>query len=122
MKILGIDIGGSALKGAPVDTETGRLLAERFRIETPVQLTPAGMAAAAAELAKHFHWRGPIGIGFPGVVQQGRIRTAASLHPKFVGCDARALFAKATGCRVAIGNDAEAAALAEDEVWRRPRL
>ena len=64
MNALGIDIGGSALKGAPVDLRTGRLLAERFRIPTPTPLSPARTAHAVADLAKHFNWRGPIGIGF----------------------------------------------------------
>jgi polyphosphate glucokinase len=113
MKILGIDIGGSALKGAPVDIRTGRLLAERFRVETPEVVTPAAMAKIAAGIAGHFKWRGPIGIGFPGVIQGSRILTSANLHPKFIGCDGGKLFAKATGCPVTLTNDAAAAALAE---------
>jgi polyphosphate glucokinase len=113
MKVLGIDIGGSALKGAPVDTATGRVLAERFRIETPKAVTPAAMAKLVAEMARHFKWRGPIGIGFPGVVHGPRILTAANLHKKFVGCDGGKLFAQATRCRVTLINDAAAAALAE---------
>ena len=113
MKILGIDIGGSAVKGAPVDTKTGRLLAERFRIETPKAVTPAAMAKDVAEIARHFKWRGPIGIGFPGVIHGSRILTSANLHKQFIGCDGGKLFAKATGCRVTLTNDAAAAALAE---------
>lgn len=113
MKILGIDIGGSAVKGAPVDTKTGRLLAERHRVETPRTLTPAAMARVVAGLARHFRWRGPIGIGFPGVVHGSRILTSANLHRKFIGCDAGRLFTRATGCRVALTNDAAAAGLAE---------
>lgn len=113
MKILGIDIGGSALKGAPVDTQTGKLLAERFRIETPTIVTPAAMAKIVALIARHFNWRGPIGIGFPGVIEGSRILTAANLHQKFIGCDGGKLFSKATGCKVAMTNDAAAAALAE---------
>lgn len=113
MNVLGIDIGGSALKGAPVDTRTGRLLAERYRIETPEPLPPKKMADAIAELAGHFHWRGPIGIGFPGVVHGSTILVAANLHKHFVGFEAGSLFAKATGCRVALTNDAAAAGMAE---------
>jgi polyphosphate glucokinase len=113
MKTLGIDIGGSALKGAPVDLKTGRLLAERFRVETPEAITPAAMAKVVAQIAQHFKWRGPIGIGFPGVIQGPRILTSANLHPRFIGCDGVKLFTKATGCRVALTNDAAAAALAE---------
>lgn len=114
MKALGIDIGGSALKGAPVDTRTGKLLAERHRIATPDPLSPAQMARAVAELAAHFKWRGPIGVGFPGVIQDNsRIMTAANLDSRFVGVDGAKLFGKATGSRVAMINDAAAAGLAE---------
>jgi polyphosphate glucokinase len=113
MIILGIDIGGSAVKGAPVDTKAGSLLAERHRVETPVRLTPAQMARQVAAIAGHFKWRGPIGIGFPGVVQDGVILTSANLHPGFIGCDAQRLFARATGCRMTLINDADAAGLAE---------
>ena len=113
MKALGIDIGGSAIKGAPVDTKTGKLLAERMRIATPEPLSPAQMARAVVELATNFRWRGPIGIGYPGVVLGSTIYTSANLHPDFVGCDAGKLFSKATGCRVAMINDGAAAAIAE---------
>jgi polyphosphate glucokinase len=114
MKALGIDIGGSALKGAPVDTSTGQLLGERHRIPTPERLSPAAMAGAVAELAAHFKWRGRIGIGFPGVIDDGgRIRSAANLDPDFVGVDGAKLFGQASGCRVAMINDAAAAGIAE---------
>ncbi len=113
MKVLGIDIGGSAIKGAPVDITTGRLLAGRFKIETPLLLTPLEMADAAAMIAAHFRWKGPIGIGFPGVIHGGRILTSANLDKKFIGCDGIKLFAKATGLPVALTNDAAAAGLAE---------
>ncbi len=113
MKVLGIDIGGSALKGAPVDCRTGRLLAPRFRVETSPEATPAATAKVVAEIARHFKWRGPIGIGFPGVIQGARIRTSANLHPRFIGCDGGKLFTRATGCRVTLTNDAAAAAQAE---------
>lgn len=113
MKALGIDIGGSAIKGAPVDLRTGRLLGERVRIETPEALTPAELGREVAQIATHFKWRGPIGVGYPGVVQGARTMTAANMHPRFVGCDAGRLLEKATGCRVALVNDADAAGLAE---------
>jgi polyphosphate glucokinase len=113
MNVLGIDIGGSAVKGAPVDTQTGRLLAERHRIETPEPLPPKQLAAAIADIAAQFEWRGPIGVGFPGVVHGSRILTCANLHRDFIGSDGGQLFAKATGCRVALTNDAAAAAMAE---------
>jgi polyphosphate glucokinase len=113
MNALGIDIGGSSVKGAPVNTKTGKLLAERHRIATPRHLSPVMMARVVAEIAQHFQWRGLIGTGFPGVIQGPHIMTSANLHPGFIGCDAVKLFGKSTGCRVALINDAAAAALAE---------
>lgn len=113
MKTLGIDIGGSALKGAPVDTTTGKLLAERFRIETSADQKPADVAKAVAAMAAHFQWKGPIGVGFPGAVENATIWTSANLHKKFIGCDGAKLFGKATGCAVAMINDAAAAGVAE---------
>jgi len=113
MKILGIDIGGSAVKGALVDTQTGKLIGERHRIETTGKLTPAAMAKTIAEIARHHRWKGAIGVGFPGVIHGSRILTSANLHEKFCGCDAVKLFSRATGCSVALVNDADAAGLAE---------
>lgn len=113
MKTLGIDIGGSALKGAPVDTKSGKLLDERFRIETPQKVSPGEMADIVAEIARHFRWKGPIGIGYPGVVQESVARTAANLDKRFIDCDLARLFSKATGCAVSATNDADAAGLAE---------
>jgi polyphosphate glucokinase len=113
MNVLGIDIGGSAVKGAPVDTQDGKLLEERFRIPTPEPVTPQEMGGLIADIARQFKWKGPIGVGFPGVVHGTRILTSANLHKDFIGCDAGVLFAKATKCRVAVTNDAAAAAMAE---------
>jgi len=113
MKTLGIDIGGSALKGAIVDTTTGKLLSERFRIDTPDTLTPKEMAGAVKAMTQHFKWKGPVGIGFPGVIQGSTIWTSANLDKKFIGCDGAKLFGQATGCRIAMINDAAAAGAAE---------
>jgi polyphosphate glucokinase len=113
MKVLGIDIGGSAIKGAPVDTATGKLLGERFKIDTPMRLSPNEMADAASMVAAHFRWRGPVGIGFPGVIHGNSILTSANLDKKFIGCNGIELFSKAIGTKVALTNDAAAAGLAE---------
>lgn len=113
MRTLGIDIGGSSIKGAPVETGTGRLLAERFKIETPLLLSPAEMADAAGMIAAHFRWRGPVGIGFPGVIHGSTILTSANLDKKFIGCDGIKLFSKVIGRPIALINDAAAAGLAE---------
>lgn len=113
MKVLGIDIGGSALKGAPIDTRTGKLLAERHRIATPNLLKPGEMGEALAALVRHFHWKGPVGCGFPGVVHGGTIKFIGNLHREFVDCDVSALFSRATKRPVSLVNDADAAGLAE---------
>ncbi|MBS1252038.1 MAG: Polyphosphate glucokinase [Anaerolineales bacterium] len=113
MEILGVDVGGSGIKGAPVDTETGELLAKRHRIKTPKPATPDAVAETVAKLAEHFEWSGVIGCGFPAAIQNGIARTASNIDDRWIGTNAAALFADATGCRVRVINDADAAGLAE---------
>jgi len=113
MQVLGIDIGGSGIKGAPVDVEKGEMLTERYRIKTPRPAKPKPIAKTVAKIARYFEWDGPIGCGFPAVVQQGIIRTAANIHDKWIGTNATTRFNKATGCPVKVINDADAAGLAE---------
>ena len=114
---LGIDIGGSGIKGAPVDLATGNLLAERFRIETPQPAVPKAVAETVGRVAAHFDWSGPVGVTFPGVVTHGVVHTAANLHPDWIGVDAAKLFAPALDLdqheQVHVLNDADAAGLAE---------
>lgn len=109
----GIDIGGSGMKAAPVDLATGELTAERFKILTPKPATPDAMADVVAELVRHFSWRGPIGVTFPGVVRHGVIHSAANVDESWIGTDADGLFTKAAGEEVHVVNDADAAGLAE---------
>ena len=113
MKVLGIDIGGSAFKGGPVDTKTGRLLAERHRVEIKSPCSLQEGAAAAREIVRHFKWKGPVGIGFPGIIQAGRIGAVGNLGDVWEGQNGAALFRRATGCPVKLVNDADAAGLAE---------
>ncbi|MDX9954025.1 MAG: ROK family protein [Anaerolineae bacterium] len=113
MKVLGIDIGGSGIKGAPVDTKSGELLEERFRLVTPQPSTPAAVAEVVGEVARHFKWRGAVGCGFPAVVQHGVTMTAANVDAGWIGADAAKLLAKATDCPVVVLNDADAAGIAE---------
>lgn len=113
MEILGVDIGGSGIKGAPVETETGELLHPRHRIPTPELGKPKPMAKVVAAVAQHFNWSGPIGCGFPSVIHNGVVHSAANIHKRWIGTDASSLFAKATGCDVYVLNDADAAGLAE---------
>jgi polyphosphate glucokinase len=113
MEILGIDIGGSGIKGAPVDTETGSLLASRHRVPTPEPSKPKAIADVVAEIARQFNWRGPVGCGFPAVVRNGIVMTAANINKKWIGTDATELFSQTTNCPVYVLNDADAAGLAE---------
>jgi len=113
MEVLGIDIGGSGIKGAPVDTERGALLAPRHRIPTPRPAKPKSVANVVAEIAQHFEWQGPIGCGFPAAMRAGEVLTAANIHNKWIGVHATDLFAEKTGCPVCVINDADAAGLAE---------
>jgi polyphosphate glucokinase len=115
MQILGIDVGGSGIKGAPVDTDTGQLVAERVRIKTPEKAEPQPVAEVVAEIARAFKWQGPVGIGFPAPIKSGVAMMAANISPKWVGTDADALFTKVTGCDCHMINDADAAGLAEME-------
>jgi polyphosphate glucokinase len=113
MHALGIDIGGSGIKAAPVDVATGKLLAARQKIATPRPALPDGVADVVKQLTTSFSWSGPVGITFPGVVTDGVTRTAANLDPAWIGMDAGALFAKAAGNPVRVLNDADAAGVAE---------
>jgi polyphosphate glucokinase len=113
MQVLGIDVGGSGIKGAPVDTETGELLAERMRIKTPTKAEPQPIADVVKNIARAFQWNGPIGIGFPAPIKSGVAMMAANISPKWVGVNADDLFTKTTGCDCTMINDADAAGLAE---------
>jgi polyphosphate glucokinase len=113
MQILGIDVGGSGIKGAPVDIKTGKLMAERVRIKTPKRAEPQPVAEVVAEIAKSFQWQGPIGIGFPAPIKAGVAMMAANVSEKWVGTNADELFTKVTGCSCTMINDADAAGLAE---------
>jgi polyphosphate glucokinase len=111
--VLGIDIGGTGIKGAPVDTRSGQLLADRHRILTPHPATPDAVAEVVAELAKFFDWTGPTGATFPAVVKDGVARTAANVDKSWIGTDAASKFAGAIGGEVTVVNDADAAGVAE---------
>jgi polyphosphate glucokinase len=111
--VLGIDIGGSGIKAAPVDVTTGILTAPRIKVPTPRPALPRPVADAVKGLVADFGWSGPAGITFPGVVIDGVTWTAANLDPAWIGLDARALLGKAAGLTASMLNDADAAGLAE---------
>ncbi len=113
MDVLGIDIGGSGIKGAPVDVERGALEADRHRIPTPRPATPSAVLAAVSDLVSHFSWEGSVGCGFPGVVDEGVVLFAPNLDPSWIGANAHVLLTAAVGLPVTVVNDADAAGLAE---------
>jgi polyphosphate glucokinase len=112
MEVLGIDIGGSGIKGALVDIKTGNFIADRHRIPTPAPSTPEAVAQCVQELAAHFDWKGKIGCGFPAPILHGVAKTAANIHKRWVGTNVDRLLSEATGCEVHTLNDADAAGLA----------
>ena len=112
-KILGIDIGGSGIKGAPVHTKKGALLADRYRIPTPQPATPKAVAETVREVMKATEWTGPIGCTVPGRVVKGVVETAANIDGSWAGTDAARLFKRTCDVPVAVLNDADAAGLAE---------
>jgi len=113
MAVLGIDIGGSGIKGAPVDVKSGEFLEKRLRIPTPSPGNPGQVLEVVRRIAEHFSWKGKIGAGFPGVVRRGVIETAANVSLDWVGKDLAKMIEDATGCKAVVLNDADAAGLAE---------
>lgn len=111
--ILGIDVGASGIKGAVVDIRTGKLQNDRIRLETPDPPTPKAMAETFAELVRLHGWDGPIGCGFPAIIKNGVVHSAANISEKWIGEDARDRLSKASGCDVYVLNDADAAGIAE---------
>jgi len=113
MKVLGIDIGGSGVKGAIVDTELGELVSERHRIPTPHPAKPEAVARTVQKVVQHFKWEGMVGCGFPAVVQNGIARTASNIDKSWIDTNAQELFSTITKCKTYILNDADAAGIAE---------
>ena len=113
-RVMGIDIGGTGVKAALVDTESGAMTTDRVRLPTPQPATPAAVMKAIQELQRQLQWQGPVGCGFPGLVKSGRVQRAPNLDSSWIGYDlVGQLQAQLGVSRVAIGNDADAAGLAE---------
>ncbi len=113
MAVLGIDIGGSGIKGAPVDIVNGEYLEKRYRIPTPSPGNPEQVVEVIRRIAEHFDWHDKIGAGFPGVVRRNVAETAANIHSDWIGKNVADSITKATGCPAVVLNDADAAGLAE---------
>ena len=115
MQVLGIDIGGSGIKGALVNMDDGQLVSERIRIETPSGFEIGSVTDTIAALVDEFNYKGPVGVGFPAAVAEGIVLTPPTAHhvAGWVGQSVNDRFSAATGCNVMVLNDADAAGLAE---------
>lgn len=113
MNILGIDIGGSGIKAAPVNPVNGSLVTERLRLETPQPATPQCVAGVVVKIINHFEWTGQVGCGLPSAVRNGIALTAANIDPAWINTNAEQLLHQQTGLDVTVFNDADAAGLAE---------
>jgi polyphosphate glucokinase len=113
MQAFGIDIGGTGIKGAPVDLETGKLAEARKKIPTPQPATPEAVTEVVRQVVQSFGWTGPVGATFPGVVIGGTVRSAANVDKSWIDTNAAGLFDKALGSGVTLLNDADAAGVAE---------
>ncbi len=112
--VLGIDIGGSGIKGALVDVEKGVFASERYKVKTPQPATPESVASAVKEMVIHFGWQGKVvGCGFPALMKNGVAKSAANIDKSWIDTNVSQLFSTTTGCNVFVLNDADAAGLAE---------
>ena len=113
MNVLGIDVGGSGIKGALVDTGSGELVSERFRLDTPRPAKPKPVIKTINRLVKSFDYGGPLGVGFPAIVSNGTLLSAANVSNKWIGYPGANGISEKTGCEVTMVNDADAAGIAE---------
>lgn len=116
MEVLGIDIGGSGIKGAIVNIETGELVSERHRIPTPKGALPNDVADTVQEMVDFFNWKGKVGCGFPTIISNGIARSFGNIDPSWKGTDVAKLFSDKTGLEFQIANDADAAGCAEIKI------
>jgi polyphosphate glucokinase len=113
MKILGIDVGGSGIKGAIVETDTGELITEKFRLKTPRPAKPEAVAKVVGKIVEHFDWKGKVGVGFPTPLAHGKCISGGNLHKDWKGVRVDKLFSEETGLEFTVINDADAAGEAE---------
>ena len=111
--VVGVDIGGTGIKAAPVDIATGKLAIERIRLPTPSPATPQAIAAVVGQVLQQIDVPGPVGLALPAVVRGGIVETASHIDHAWIGMDAADFFSKVTGRPVAVLNDADAAGIAE---------
>jgi len=112
MEVLGIDIGGSGMKGGLINSVTGEMVSERFRIPTPVSRHPNEMAQVFKQIVEHFNYEGPVGCGFPSIIKHGICKGPGNLHSDWQDLNVEELFSNACGLPVTVINDADAAGYA----------
>lgn len=110
---LGVDVGATGMKANLVDCRNGLLMGERFRIPTPDPATPDAMANVFKKLVENFNWDGPVGIGFPAIMNNGVAGSASNIDKSWIGTNVEALFGKKCKGKVKVINDADAAGVAE---------
>ncbi|HIY66969.1 MAG TPA: ROK family protein [Candidatus Agrococcus pullicola] len=115
-KAVGVDIGGTGVKAALVDVETGELLSERHKVATPKGGEPEDIVAAVTRLLSAIgEPDAEVGITFPAIVRQGKTMSAANVSDRWIGLDAESLFEKSLGRDITFVNDADAAGVAEQQ-------
>jgi polyphosphate glucokinase len=113
MDILGIDIGGSGIKGAIVNVEQGEFVSDRHRIATPSPAKPHPVSEIVTKIVQHFEWDGAVGCAFPAIIKNGVTYSAANIDDDWIGMNASCLIQCKTGVPVTMLNDADAAGIAE---------
>lgn len=113
MKILGIDVGGSGIKGGIVDIEKGEMITDRYRIPTPQPATPDAIIETITKIINHFEWKGSVGVGFPAAIVNEIVRTASNIDKSWIGVNASQIIEAKTGCATHLVNDVDAAGFAE---------
>ena len=111
--VLGLDIGGTGIKGGIVNVKKGRMKTERLKIATPKPATPKSVAEVCREMITLFNWSGPVGVGFPAIVKNNVCLTASNIDKSWIGVDVAKLIKKHAGISARVINDADAAALCE---------
>jgi polyphosphate glucokinase len=114
-KAIGIDIGGTGIKGALVNLKKGVLIGERIRFDTPEEATPEDVIQKVVQIVSQIEGGKdlPVGICFPAIIKNGKTLSAANVSDNWIGVQADQLFEKALGQKVMLLNDADAAGVAE---------
>ena len=110
--VLGVDIGGSGIKGGLINIKSGEMVSERHRIPTPQPATPQAVAKTFGDLVRHFKWQGPMGVGFPAIVHHGKALSASNIDKSWINTDIQLILSNVSQCPVHVLNDADAAGIA----------